>query len=108
MTTPDVSEELLATLAYSSCAMATDGGSIAVVFLRPDGASLSLVLDRQVGSATTDRLCLDGDREALIEIDQEGPWLELLRRVTTDGSITDAFELDLVSTVRDVIARRHP
>ncbi len=51
MTLDEITEDLLRAATYDSCAMALDGGSIAVGFRSPDGIRFLVVLDRQVGSS---------------------------------------------------------
>jgi hypothetical protein len=90
--------------------MAFDGGSILIFFCTPDDQSFSLELDRQIGSATPDRFYFRGDfpgnSRDLIDIDQEGPWLNQLRRIVSDSFIEDSFELGNVCTVLAVVEGR--
>ncbi len=102
----DASEDVLAVVTFDTCAIAFDGGSISVGLRTPDGARFSIVLDREIGSPTTDRLCFDGDRADLIDMDHEGPWLDALRRLSSGGSIEDDGSLDLVVAVMDVLEAR--
>ncbi len=86
----DITEQQIAAGEYVTCAIATDGGSIEVVVDLAGGRRVSLVLDRQIGTSTPERIYLSGlagGERVLLEPDQERPWLRLLRRLTAEGAV---------------------
>jgi hypothetical protein len=89
-------------LKYISSAIATDGGSLALILSDDSGKEIQLRLDREMGTQTYDRIYYFGD---MLSSKQEIGLLDKLKRLLT-MDFKDAFERDIVSDFIKAIESR--
>lgn len=90
-------------LRYVDCAVATDGGSLALVLSDTMERTFRLVLDRALGTKTRDRIRYQG-RE-LLSFEEEMTLLPKLKKIA-DGDVEEEAPQGIIATFIHVIEAR--
>ena len=90
-------------LTYVDCALATDGGSLALVLSDAQERTFSLVLDRALGTETRDRIRYQG--KEMLSFEEEMTLLPKLKTLA-DEDIEEEAVQDIIETFIHVIEVR--
>ena len=90
-------------LTYVDCALATDGGSLALVLSDAQERTFSLVLDRALGTETNDRIRYQG--KEMLSFEEEMTLFPKLKTLA-DEDIEEEAVQDIIETFIDVIEAR--
>lgn len=104
MATMFIDNDLIENCSFVSCAIASDGGSLAVVMAIGEAQLVSLILDRKIGTKTPNRLYLEGETRVLLESAEEKRWLPVLQRFRNEQ--TDDSEANLLKEMIQVLETR--
>lgn len=88
---------------YLTCAIAPNGGSICIVLEALTGEQLNLLLDKEIGAKSYNRIYLN---DRLLPFGEEQKWTRTLEKVITETDFNDDLEIELIEVVVSTILSR--